>query len=83
MQVDIDEPTLEAIANKTGGRFFRATDFESLRQVYTEIDRAEKARFEAPEFLDYREVYPWLLWPALALLLLEAGLGETVLRKLP
>ena len=83
MQVDIDEPTLETIAQKTGGRFFRATDFESLRQVYGEIDRAEKAPFEAPEFLDYREVYPWLLWPALALLLLEAGLGETVLRKLP
>jgi len=83
MQVDIDEPTLEAIAQKTGGRFFRATDFESLRHVYSEIDRAEKAPFEAPEFLDYREVYPWLLWPALALLLLEAGLGETVLRKLP
>jgi Ca-activated chloride channel homolog len=83
MQVDIDEPTLEQIAQKTGARFFRATDFESLRQVYTEIDRAEKAPFEAPEFLDYREAYPWLLWPALALLLLEIGLGETVLRKLP
>jgi len=83
MQVDIDEPTLEAIAQKTGGHFFRATDFESLRHVYSEIDRAEKAPFEAPEFLDYREVYPWLLWPALALLLLEAGLGETLLRKLP
>jgi hypothetical protein len=51
--------------------------------VYEEIDRAEKAPFEAPEFLDYREAYPWLLWPALALLLLEIGLGETVLRKLP
>lgn len=83
MQVDIDEPTLEQIAQKTGARFFRATDFESLRQVYEEIDRAEKAPFEAPEFLDYREAYPWLLWPALALLLLEIGLGETVLRKLP
>jgi len=83
MQVDIDESTLEQIAKKTGARFFRATDFESLRQVYTEIDRAEKAPFEAPEFLDYREAYPWLLWPALGLLLLEIGLGETVLRKLP
>jgi Ca-activated chloride channel family protein len=83
MQVDIDEATLEAIAKKTGARFFRAADFESLRQVYAEIDRAEKAPFDAPEFLDYREAYPWLLWPALGLLLLEVGLGETVLRKLP
>ena len=64
-------------------RYFRATDTESLREIYAEIDRAEKTPFEAPEFLDYHELYPWLLWPALALLLLEIGLGETVLRKLP
>jgi Ca-activated chloride channel family protein len=83
MQVDIDEATLEQIAATTGARYFRATDTDSLRRVYEEIDEAEKAPFEAPEFLDYREVYPWLLWPALALLLLEVGLGETVLRKLP
>jgi len=83
MQVDIDEETLQAVATTTGARYFRATDTESLRAVYDEIDRAEKAPFEAPEFLDYRELYPWLLWPALGLLLLEVGLGETVLRKLP
>jgi Ca-activated chloride channel family protein len=83
MQVDIDEATLQAVARTTGARYFRATDTETLRAVYDEIDRAEKAPFEAPEFLDYRELYPWLVWPALALLLLEVGLGETMLRKLP
>jgi len=83
MQVDIDEATLEQIAKATGARYFRATDTESLRHVYDEIDKAEKTSFEAPEFLDYREAYPWLLWPALGLLLLEIGLGETLLRKLP
>jgi Ca-activated chloride channel family protein len=83
VQVDIDEPTLQAIAKTTGGRYFRATDTESLRDVYKEIDAAEKAPFEAPRYLEHREMYPWLVWPALALLLLELGLGETVLRKLP
>jgi Ca-activated chloride channel family protein len=83
MQVDIDEATLQQIAKTTDARYFRATDTETLRRVYEEIDQAEKAPFEAPEFLDYREAYPWLVWPALALLLLEIGLGETVLRKLP
>ena len=83
IEVDIDEATLEQIAKTTGGKYFRATDTQSLRDVYTEIGRAEKAPFEAPEFLDYREGYPWLLWPAFGLLLLEVGLGETVLRKLP
>ena len=83
MQVDIDEDTLKKIAMATNARYFRATDTASLRDVYAEIDRSEKTPFEAPQFLDYREVYPLLAWPALALLLLEVGLGETVLRKLP
>lgn len=83
MQVDIDEDMLKKIAATTRARYFRATDTASLREIYAEIDRSEKTAFEAPEFLDYRELYPWLAWPALALLLLEVGLAETVLRKLP
>lgn len=83
MQVDIDEDVLKKIAATTHGRYFRATDTASLRDVYKEIDRAEKTAFEAPEFLDYRELYPWLAWPALALVLVEIVLAETVLRRLP
>jgi len=83
MQVDIDETTLQKIATTTHGRYFRATDTPTLREIYAEIDRTEKTEFEAPQYLDYRELYPWLVWPALALLLCEIGLGETVLRKLP
>ncbi len=83
MQVDIDEETLAEVARITGGQYFRATDTDRLRGVYDEIDRAERAPIEAPEFSDRREVYHWLVWPALALLLLEIGLGETALRMLP
>ena len=81
--VDIDEKTLEKVAQATHGRYFRATDTKSLHDIYAEIDRAEKTPFEAPEFLDYHELYPWLVWPALALVLVEVALGETALRKLP
>ena len=81
--VDIDEKTLERVAQATHGRYFRATDTKSLHDIYAEIDRAEKTPFEAPEFLDYHELYPWLVWPALALVLVEVALGETALRKLP
>jgi len=81
--VDIDEKTLEKVAQATHGRYFRATDTKSLHDVYAEIDRAEKTPFEAPQFLDYRELYAWLVWPALGLVLAEIALGETVLRKLP
>ncbi len=83
MQVDIDEPTLQKIAATTHARYFRATDTPTLKEIYAEIDRSEKSEFEAPEYLDYRELYPWLVWPALALVLVEIGLGETLLRKLP
>ncbi|MFN8543573.1 MAG: VWA domain-containing protein [Candidatus Binatia bacterium] len=83
LQVDIDEETLGRIASRTKGRYFRAEDTEGLRKVYAEIDAAEKTPFEAPQFLDWRELYPWLAWPALVLVLLEVGLAETVLRKLP
>jgi Ca-activated chloride channel family protein len=81
--VDIDEDTLKKVANTTHARYFRATDTQSLRDIYAEIDKAEKTTFEAPEYADFRELYPWLLWPALLLVCAELALGETVLRKLP
>lgn len=83
MPVDIDEKTLQAIAETTKARYFRATDTDSLRQIYAEIDRSEKTPFEAPQYLDWRELYPWLGWPALAALVCELSLGAMVLRKLP
>ncbi len=83
MSVDIDEDALKKVAEITHARYFRATDTTSLREIYAEIDRAEKTEFEAPEYTEYREAYAWMLWPALLLLCLELGLAETVLRKLP
>src|SRR5207253_2365120 len=49
VQVDIDEKTLEKVALATHARYFRATDTKSLRDIYAEIDRAEKTPFEAPQ----------------------------------
>lgn len=83
VQVDIDEETLTEIADKTGGRYFRATDTESLKKIYDDIDRLERTEFEAPRYLDYDEWYPWLLLPAVLLLGLELSLSQTVLRRLP
>jgi Ca-activated chloride channel family protein len=83
IKVDIDEDTLKEIAQKTGGTYFRATDTESLQKIYAEIDRMERTTFTAPRYLDYDELYSWLAVPALLLLGIEIGLGQTVLRKLP
>ena len=56
MPVNIDEATLEKVADVTGGKYFRATDTESLTEIYAEIDQLEKTRVETENFVDYREL---------------------------
>jgi Ca-activated chloride channel family protein len=83
MQVDVDEDTLKRIAQTTGGRYFRATDTDSLREIYDEINQLEKTSHEGLQYLDYDELYGWLAFPALLLLAAEAVLSHTWLRVLP
>ena len=83
MPVDIDEPTLQEIAELTGGRYFRATDNESLTSIYEEIDQLERTEIEVENFTQYAERFPVVLAFGLLLLLMEVGLAQTVLRKLP
>jgi len=82
-RVDIDEPTLQEIAELTGGRYFRATDNESLTSIYEEIDQLERTEIEVENFMQYAERFPVVLAFGLLLLLMEVGLAQTVLRKLP
>jgi Ca-activated chloride channel family protein len=92
MEVNIDEETLTKIADATGGKYFRATDTESLAKIYAEIDQMEKTSIEARHFVDYRElavqashVGSWALPPlvllALGLLAGRVVLANTVFRE--
>ena len=83
MQVDIDDEALEELAAVTGGRYFRATDTESLERVYEEIDALETTEVEMTSFTQYGELFHWPLGFGFGLLLVEVGLGRTVLRRLP
>ncbi len=83
MRVEIDEDMLRAVAEKTGGRYFRATDKEALREIYAEIGELEKTKIEERTYTDYEERYATFLWPAFGLLLLEILLANTRLRRLP
>ena len=83
MRVDIDEATLQEIAELTEGRYFRATDNESLAAIYQEIDELERTEIEVENFIQYAERFPVVLAFGLLLLLMEVGLAQTVLRKLP
>ena len=83
IEIDIDEDTLKGIADKTRGRYFRATDTESLREIYKEIERMEKTKIEEKGFLEYNELFPYFLIPGAVLLLLEIILNNTVFRRIP
>ncbi|HUF76175.1 MAG TPA: VWA domain-containing protein [Longimicrobiales bacterium] len=83
MRVDIDEESLQQIAETTGGRYFRATDTESLAAIYEEIDRLETTEIEVENFTQYEERFPLLLGLGLLLFVAEATLSRTVLRTLP
>ena len=83
MRVDIDEATLQETATLTGGRYFRATDRESLEQIYAEIDELETTEIEVEQFTRYGELFPIPLLVGLVLLLLEVCLARTVMRKIP
>jgi Ca-activated chloride channel family protein len=82
-QVDVDEDTLKKIAEETGGKFFRATDTESLKNIYAEIDRLEKTTHQLKKFEHHTELFAWAVVPALAVLGIGVGLGHTRLRRLP
>ena len=64
VQVDVDEESLKEIAEITGGKFFRATDNQSLKKVYEEIDTLERTEIEVTEYQNYTELYSWFTIPA-------------------
>ena len=79
----VDEAALRTVAETTGGRYFRATDAEALRQIYAAISDLERTEIEETVYLDVEERYPLFLWPALACLLLSVALSTTRLREVP
>ena len=82
-QVDVDEKTLQAVAEMTGGKFYRATDTDSLQKIYEQINRFEKSAQTVQKFEHVEELYPWALIPALGILGLGLILQQTRLRRLP
>jgi Ca-activated chloride channel homolog len=82
-KVSIDEKLLTQIAHETGGKYFRATDNESLKNIYAEIDKLEKSRVEITALKRYsEEFFPFALAAAM-LLFLELVLRFTIFRKFP
>lgn len=83
MPVEIDEQGLQNIANLTGGKYFRATDNEKLKQIYEEIDTLEKNKIEVKHFSKREEHYFIFALIGMLLLVIEAVMRYTLLRKIP
>jgi Ca-activated chloride channel family protein len=82
-RVELDEELLKEIAETTNGLYFRATDAEGLETIFGKIDELEKVEIESRERVLYSELFPYLLFPAVGLLLLERLMGWTRLRRIP
>ena len=83
LPVVIDETTLKAISNKTGGKYFRATSEHVLKEIFAEIDKLEKTELDVRKYSQTEDNYmPWVFL-LLGLILLELVLRHTILNRIP
>ncbi|MBA3344977.1 MAG: VWA domain-containing protein [Gemmatimonadales bacterium] len=83
MPVRIDEPLLREIAQKTGGRYFRAKDTEALSRVFQQIDQLEKTPIQVTRYTRYDEATRPLILLGVMALALELLLGSTLVVRVP
>ena len=81
--VELDEETLKNIADKTGGKFFRATNTDALKEIYKQIDQMEKTEVKVIVHSEYNELFPQFLILGLLLALTEFFFVNTRLRRFP
>ena len=81
--IELDEATLKKIAQATGGKYFRATDTQSLRDIYKEIDAMEKTPVQEKGFQEFQELCTYFLIAGFLLLVAEIIVSHTLARELP
>jgi Ca-activated chloride channel family protein len=83
VNVEIDEPLLQEMARTTGGLYFRATDRDSLQNIFSEIDRWEKTSIKSRSSYETTELFPYFIALGLLILLLAETARRSFLRTLP
>jgi Ca-activated chloride channel family protein len=83
VNVEIDETLLREMAKTTGGLYFRATDPDSLRAIFSEIDRWEKTSIKSRSYYETTELFPFFIALGLLILLLVEVARRSFLRTLP
>ena len=82
-RVEFNEAGLKEVAQIAGGQFFRATDTNSLEQIYADIDKMEKSTVSVKKYQQYRDLFPVCLMAGAGVLLAELLLSQTIWKKLP
>ena len=83
IQVDIDENTLKAIADETGGQYYRATNTKELMNIYNEIDKLERTKFNVKNYSKAYDIFQPFILGAIITLILELLLRITYFRRKP
>ncbi len=81
-KVEIDEELLESIASKTGGLYFRATNNESLQNIYDEINKLEKTEVEEIRYSDAEEKYRFFILISLGLIFVEFVFRKVIFKSI-
>ena len=83
LPVEIDEQVLTQIAQTTDGQYYRATNNDELKRVYSDIDKLEKSKLKVKEYSKKFEMFQIFGIGALICLLLELLLRILLLRRIP
>ncbi|MGH8163705.1 MAG: hypothetical protein ACREP1_05155, partial [Rhodanobacteraceae bacterium] len=82
-RVQFNEAGLKQVAKIADGKFFRATDTDSLENIYSDIDKMEKSTVSVKKYQEYRDLFPACLMAGAGALLAELLLSQTIWKKLP
>ena len=82
-ELPVDDEGLTRVAETTGGKYWRATDSEALREIYAEIDKLEKTEAKIDKYAEYDEMFSYFAVPGLVLLVLGALLENTRFARIP
>lgn len=81
-EVEIDEEGLMEIAQRTRGKYFRATDNLNLEQIYQEINQLERSDLKSEKNFHYDEYFRYFLYLAFFILLIDAYLRWSYFKKI-
>ncbi|WOO43603.1 vWA domain-containing protein [Rubellicoccus peritrichatus] len=83
LKMKSEENLMKQVSHTTGGQHFTASDSSALAGIYRQIDQMEKSRIEQKQYRLFTQLFHWLAITALILGLIEFGLGNTILSRVP